>query len=138
MQKTCGVLITNGTHILMCHPTGAGERWDIPKGKQDQGEDDVATAIRELHEETGLHVDARKLSYLGIWPYKPGKKMSLFSYKVDIMPNIKDLTCISHFNIYGHDYPEMDGYENMLYYDALSRVNIDLRKIMEPLLKKNS
>jgi 8-oxo-dGTP pyrophosphatase MutT (NUDIX family) len=35
--------------------------WDLPVGKAEPGESIIATAIRELREETGLHVDAADL-----------------------------------------------------------------------------
>lgn len=31
-----------------------GRHWDFPKGHVEAGEDDLAAAVRELHEETGL------------------------------------------------------------------------------------
>lgn len=55
--KSCGVL------ILRCHPQLSfllmkhAARWDLPKGHVDPGESDLACALRELHEETGITAD---------------------------------------------------------------------------------
>ena len=136
MQTTCGILITNGTHLLICHPTGAGNRWDIPKGRQDEGEDDATTAVRETYEETGIIVNAKSLSHLGTWPYKPTKQLSLFLYTVAVMPNLRELTCHSHFELNGKEIPEMDRYDIVPYDEALTKFNTDMRRIVEPLLKK--
>lgn len=135
MLTTCGVLITNGTHLLICHPTG-GYKWDIPKGRQDPGEDDVTTAVRETWEETGIRIDAKSLSHLGTWPYKPTKQLSVFLHTVDVMPNPRDLVCHSHFEQDGRSIPEMDRYEVVPYAEAFDMVNSDMRRVIEPLLKK--
>ncbi|RAJ02242.1 8-oxo-dGTP pyrophosphatase MutT (NUDIX family) [Chitinophaga skermanii] len=49
-----GGLITNAANgeILMMFRRG---KWDLPKGKQDEGEDLPTCALREVQEETGLH-----------------------------------------------------------------------------------
>lgn len=59
--KACGVLVVKGTPIreflLMRHH----DRWDLPKGHLDAGEDDIECALRELEEETGIPEDAIEL-----------------------------------------------------------------------------
>jgi 8-oxo-dGTP pyrophosphatase MutT (NUDIX family) len=40
-------------YLLVRHQAG---HWGFPKGHPERGEDEVATALRELHEETGLRV----------------------------------------------------------------------------------
>jgi 8-oxo-dGTP pyrophosphatase MutT (NUDIX family) len=48
-----GGLITNSEEeILLMFRRG---KWDLPKGKQDDGEDLETCALREVEEETGLH-----------------------------------------------------------------------------------
>ena len=94
---SAGVVVTNGTHILLAHVTG-GRHWDIPKGMVDPGETDVVAAARELHEETSLEVDASRLIPIGVFPYKKHKDLSLWLYKVDAMPDPRKLDCLSTFN----------------------------------------
>ena len=52
--KACGVLVLRGepvdSFLLMKHR----DRWDLPKGHLDEGETDIACALRELQEETGI------------------------------------------------------------------------------------
>lgn len=52
--KSCGFLILRGNPIreflLMQHD----DRWDLPKGHVDPGETEMACALRELWEETGI------------------------------------------------------------------------------------
>ncbi|MFI4875618.1 MAG: bis(5'-nucleosyl)-tetraphosphatase [Blastopirellula sp. JB062] len=52
--KACGFLIVRGdpieSFLLMRHP----DRWDLPKGHVDSGEDEMTCALRELEEETGI------------------------------------------------------------------------------------
>ncbi len=52
--KSCGVLVFRDqpewSFLLMEHI----DRWDLPKGHVDPGESERETALRELHEETGI------------------------------------------------------------------------------------
>jgi len=133
MQTTCGVLITDGVQLLICHPTN-GAKWDIPKGRQDPGEDHITTAVRELREETGLVVDPAQLEYVGMHPYKPGKQLALFMHRVESMPDADGLICHSHFTWHGREIPEMDDFAVLTYAEAMRRVNDDLRRVITPLL----
>lgn len=134
MQTTCGVLITDGSNLLVCHPTN-GIKWDIPKGKQDIGEDDVTTACRELWEETGLRVDPDHLVSLGTYPYKPSKQLSLFLNLVTTMPDVNKLLCHSYFETKdGKKLPEMNAYLIVSYAQAMSLLNADMCRVVKPLL----
>ena len=130
---TCGVVITDGEQILICHPTN-GNYWDLPKGKQDPGETNMETAIRELREETGLHARPVDLLALGTHDYKATKQLGLFLWHVDQMPEPDTLSCDSKFNHDGHDIPEMDGYAVVDYQEALNRVNPDMRRVLSKIL----
>src|SRR5262245_31771759 len=52
--KSCGVILFRAApqleFLLMKHV----HRWDLPKGHVDPGESDVACALRETREETGI------------------------------------------------------------------------------------
>lgn len=52
--RSCGVLVYRDeprrAFLLMKH----ADRWDLPKGHVDPGESDIACALRELKEETGI------------------------------------------------------------------------------------
>src|SRR5207342_2706122 len=46
-----GVVFNEDDHVLMIFRRG---KWDLPKGKRDDGEEIGACALREVSEETGL------------------------------------------------------------------------------------
>ena len=46
------------------HDKSEGNQWGVPAGKLDQGENALATAIRELYEETGIQCSENKLSFI--------------------------------------------------------------------------
>ena len=49
--KTAGGIVIKDDKILFIHKNG---RWDLPKGKMEQGVNKRNTAIIEIREETGL------------------------------------------------------------------------------------
>ena len=111
MKTSCGLLITDGTLLLLCHPTlGKSNLWDIPKGIQEDGEDPIDCVNREVYEETGLVNDEDSLLDLGIWDYKKEKKLHLFLTFQDVMPDTTKMKCNSTFSRYGKEHPEVDGY----------------------------
>ncbi len=49
--ESCGLIVFNGNHVLLIKRNG---KWDLPKGKHEEGEQYRETALRETDEETGL------------------------------------------------------------------------------------
>lgn len=58
-ETSCGVIplqkLPNGWHVLLIQHH-AGHYWSFPKGHAELDEDTLQTAVRELHEETGLTI----------------------------------------------------------------------------------
>jgi len=107
---SAGVIVTDGKKILLCHVTG-NKHWDLPKGKVDPGEEYIDAAIRELYEETSLKISPDSLEPLGIFEYKKDKNLSLWLYRVDVMPDPAGLDCLSTFESgKGVFKKEMDGF----------------------------
>lgn len=52
--KACGVLLYKDSPRRMVLLMGHTNRWDIPKGHVEPGEDDLTCALRETEEETGI------------------------------------------------------------------------------------
>lgn len=53
-----GVVVNEDGHVLMIYRRG---KWDLPKGKRDDGEDIADCALREVSEETGLkHLELKE------------------------------------------------------------------------------
>jgi len=94
---SAGVIVTDGKNLLLCHVTGA-KHWDLPKGKVEPNEPLIDAAVRELMEETSLVVDPGLLISLGTLSYKKDKDLSLWLWRVDAMPDIKRLVCLSTFD----------------------------------------
>lgn len=82
MQTSCGVLLLNEfDEVLVAHATGQ-RHWDLPKGGREQHESDQEAALRELREETGIVLPAESLKHLGVFDYRPQKRLSLFLARV--------------------------------------------------------
>ncbi len=52
--KACGVLVFRENPDLQFLLMQHADRWDLPKGRLDDGETEYEAALRELHEETGI------------------------------------------------------------------------------------
>lgn len=75
--------------VLLVHPGGpfwakkdAGV-WTIPKGECDEGEEPLATALRELREETGFGVDGPIVA-LGSIRQSGGKQVHAFAAESEV------------------------------------------------------
>jgi predicted NUDIX family NTP pyrophosphohydrolase len=107
-----GVLITNNQEILICHATRT-RHFDIPKGHQELGENNLDCAIRELREETGLTFPKTDFIQLGSFNYQGSNDLILYKIETD-MSKIRPsaLRCTTNFvDKNNNNYPEMDGYK---------------------------
>ncbi len=122
---TAGIYIFNKKgQLLVCHPNEMDESiWSIPKGLMDRGEIPVETAMREMEEETGIHIEGlkKKLQYVGSIKYENKPKMLIaYTLKLDDNPPVEDLVCKSTFkSLYsGKRISEIDKFQ-WIDYDAI-------------------
>lgn len=78
MKESAGTLlykeIEGKIYVLIVHPSGhKNDKWSIPKGNPNEGEELKEAAIRETYEETQV-VAPTDLSYIGVETYRSGKK----------------------------------------------------------------
>ncbi len=131
---SCGVLVTDGTLLLLGHATGS-PRWDIPKGLAEGEETFEAAARRELAEETGLVAPAGALRPLGVHRYRAGKRLALFVWRVRAMPAPEALTCASLFqDRWGRMRPEFDRFGVFGQGEALGLVGASMATVLAPVL----
>jgi 8-oxo-dGTP pyrophosphatase MutT (NUDIX family) len=133
MRRTsAGVLVTDGRRLLLGHAVRS-PRWDIPKGLIEPGETAAEAAIREMREETGLHVPPEVLLPLGMHRYLPGKDLALFAWAVEL-PNPATLRCASAFSLPGGAVlPEFDRFGLFSWPEALARVGRNLARVLAAL-----
>jgi len=127
---SCGVIVTNGSLVLLGHATRS-PRWDIPKGLAEPGETPAEAAVRELHEETGLEAPANALTPLGVHRYLPGKDLVLFVWRPASMPDPAALSCTSVFSTPdGTSLPEFDRFALFAWDDATTRVGRNMARVL--------
>ncbi len=94
-----GTIITDGKYILLGHATGT-KNWDIPKGRQEEGESNIETAERELLEETGLAFNRKRFVSLGKFEFNKHKDLFLYKIASDDLEkeiDMSKLKCKSYF-----------------------------------------
>lgn len=110
---SCGiVLLDPDGRVLLAHATGTNH-WDIPKGQGEPGETEVASARREMVEETGIDVNAERLIDLGRFVYRRDKDLHLFAARaLDGELDLSRCVCVSLFPRHydGVMIPEMDAW----------------------------
>lgn len=137
MENSCAVFYTDGFNILICHPTGSGDKfnWSLPKGLQDENELESITAARELHEETNIKINYKDLKYINTFPYRKNKKLTLFLYKTKSFPTYFKCTSYFYDKILG-TLPEVDDWK-VIPIDIACKfyLNIPQQKIIQSVLK---
>ncbi|MES2759364.1 MAG: NUDIX hydrolase [Pseudomonadota bacterium] len=113
LPVSCGTLIVNPAgQLLLCHVTHTA-KWDIPKGMQDPGESTLEAAMRELREEAGIAYPAERFEDLGLFDYRPDKRLHLFLVRAGAeLATLDRLECTSFFphHATGVATPEVDGF----------------------------
>jgi putative (di)nucleoside polyphosphate hydrolase len=113
LPTSCGTLIVNPAgQLLLCHVTNTA-KWDIPKGMQDPGETTLEAAIRELREEAGIAFAPERYLELGLFDYRPDKRLHLYLVRAGLdLASLDHLVCTSFFphEATGEPTPEVDAY----------------------------
>lgn len=94
---SCGLLITSPEGWLLAHATRT-PRWDLPKGKIEDGETPLEAALRETLEETGLDMAEQRahISDLGRHSYLPRKDLHLFRLDLDQALDLSGCGCSTY------------------------------------------
>jgi 8-oxo-dGTP pyrophosphatase MutT (NUDIX family) len=112
-RVTAGIIFHDGKKFFAARPTGK-DKWDMPKGRVEDGENHVEAALREVEEETGIYVPSlANMIDMGVRSYNDEKDIHLYIYygNLDFI-KIENCTCKATFNSkYGRDMPEMCEYK---------------------------
>lgn len=82
----------DGLEVLLVHPGGPFFRnkddgaWSVPKGEVEEGDEPLATALREFSEETGFEPPSGDLLPLGEIRQKGGKRVLAWAVEGDCDP----------------------------------------------------
>ncbi len=126
--------------ILVAHVT-EHNFWSLPKGIQEENESMIATAIREVKEETGIDFEEvgaeSPFTYHGTHAYIKGKARTVLSIEVD-RKDLPRLKCSSTFisDIDGEEKPEVDDYLWTNGDGVLSVVNKAQAVVLRPILEE--
>jgi predicted NUDIX family NTP pyrophosphohydrolase len=94
-RRSAGILLhrrRGELEVLLVHPGGpfwakkdAGA-WSIPKGEYEDGDDPLASALREFEEETGTRLEPDAPVELGTIVQRGGKRVSAWAVEGDLDP----------------------------------------------------
>jgi predicted NUDIX family NTP pyrophosphohydrolase len=134
MENTYGIfLVNNQGLILIGHPTKAGlSGWTIPKGRPEEGEDAITTALREFKEESGIDLTSHKneLVFLGTEVYK-SKKKQIHAYLLKTNEEFSEPTCTSLVTDKGEPfYPELDQFKWATFDEACNLLYISQKQLL--------
>jgi 8-oxo-dGTP pyrophosphatase MutT (NUDIX family) len=133
-QHSSGIIITDGEQFLIGHVTNSSF-WSVPKGLVDPGESEIDAAVRETQEETDIIIAPETLTYLGKFPYRDKKDLSLFVYKTETksLPPTSMMKCDSVVFVSELEgFPEIDSFQ----YVKFSEMEQYLNKSMFALFQK--
>lgn len=113
MIVSCGVVLLDRRRAIFTGRASGTQRWDLPKGVCEPGEEPCDAAVREAWEESGLCVLPETLHDLGEFPYLAGKHLHLFAARVaDGAFDPRDCRCRSYYPHHrtGRPTPEADAF----------------------------
>jgi len=132
-ELSCGFLVEHDGKFLACHCSGRKFEnctYDIAKGHNEEGEDHLTTAKRELKEETGIDLDNADFEYeitdFGVQKYIKTKDLHVYMLSIKKLNKKFDLKCSTYFEINGNTVPEINGYtwttDMNLYFRSLQNI----------------
>lgn len=136
---SCGFIIEDKSNkILVGTSTRYSVVWCVPKGKMEDGESYLDTAIRELKEETNIDyysLDVKYFLELPFTKYKyKNKKLKLFYIKVTNDLSLYELKSSTYFeDKYGNKFHEMDKFTFLELHKLIEKSFYAQRKALEYL-----
>lgn len=134
-QLSCALLVESPSGWLVAHATGTS-RWDLPKGRREEGETPVQAALRECLEETGLDFSAyvEQLEDFGQHRYLPKKDLHLFRLRLPEALDLSGCTCTTKcIRGDGREVYETDAYAWVKATDLHQRVGKSLVAYLQDL-----
>ena len=145
--ESCGLVVFRGNSVLLIKRE---DKWDLPKGKHEEGESYRQTALRETDEETGLLANTIEISsyliptqhftkyelkhqlkttYWFLAKYKGPDDHVLFPQEDE---GITDVQWVS-LSIINQYIPEMRGYARYILEFTLKLLRIEQKRLKEKL-----
>ena len=136
------VIVSQDGKSILFGKVSLNNKYDLPKGRKEQGESYMLAAIRELREETGLDLSQEKYrslakAYLYNLPYNADKNISLFflhDLKNELLnpASLYSLKCSTYFDAES-TMPEMSEYTLLSVKSLLNNPRYAKRKLTKSM-----
>lgn len=133
MATSCGLIIrAQNEYVLLAHATKT-PRWDIPKGRQENNETYLETALRECWEETNIHMEGFPVKDLGKYKYLATKDLYLFLIDLPELFDLNECKCHTFVKRFEQMYPETDQWSWIHITDIENKIGKNLASILKKL-----
>ena len=92
MKRVAVILVRKGKDRVLLGLREDSQRWTLPCGHADEGEEMVQAAVRELFEETGIRVKAEDLKafpYVDKTTNSKGEPIEVYGFELEVKTEIK-------------------------------------------------
>lgn len=135
MITSCGVIIKNELNeFLLGHSTG-NVHFDLFKGKMEEGETFIQTAIRECYEESNISIKEENLIELGKSSYT--KKKNLYLYLFEVKKSDIDMDSLKCHTFTENGSLEIDSYAWFDSKAMLTKTSKGMTKVLAKLQSDN-
>ena len=122
---SAGILVKFGDRYVLGHASGQ-KHFDIFKGRMDEGEEWIDTALRECQEESGLIFVKEDLTLLGHNTYTKNKDLVVYIARIENFI-LESLGCTTFLE---SGLPEMDFFEVMDFEEMISKVGKSMSRVL--------
>lgn len=135
-MTSAGLILTDGD-VMLAQETPYSDLYDIPKGKIQLNETPWSCLLREVYEETGLHIQQyqNQIVDLGVYEYIRTKQLHVYYCKMqrEALPSIAQMHCKTEKldEATGKRFMEVVGFHYVSVQDGMDKFSFGLSRLLK-------